>query len=66
MYVSYDGNKTAPRNWIKLAAFPTCSSQTEYELQPSPDKPPGEDGATYDWNIKLPAWLPSCDHCVIR
>jgi len=66
IYISYDDDTTAPRNWIKLFAFPTCSSQEEYTLRPSPDKPPGVDGTTYPWKMTLPAWLPSCDHCVLR
>ena len=51
----------APSNWIKLADFPGCVDQSKVATF---------DGTVPDlyneWDITLPAWLPTSEHAVLR
>ena len=51
----------APSNWIKLADFPGCVDQRKVATfdGTAPDK-------YNEWNITLPAWLPTSEHAVLR
>ena len=51
----------APSNWIKLADFPGCVSQSKVASFDgnSPDR-------YNEWEITLPAWLPASEHAVLR
>ena len=55
IWLSYDENKVAPENWIKLKDFPGCLSDNGVNAPPN--------GNIY---ITLPSDLPNCEHCVLR
>lgn len=65
LYISYDDDKTAPANWIKLQDFVGCmdeASLNAYLADPTWTDPLAKN----EWTIALPEWLPSCEHCVLR
>jgi len=62
VYLSYDTDKDAPRNWFKIFNFVGCANSVD-DLISSKQFPPAGLNTAYR---TLPAWLPSCDHCVLR
>jgi hypothetical protein len=62
LWLSYDTNVDEPENWFKIAAFPGCVDKNAFDAGFS-----GRDPRTSNkWPVKLPSWLASCDHCVLR
>eukprot|EP00455_Lapot_gusevi_P019040 TRINITY_DN204_c0_g1_i3.p1 TRINITY_DN204_c0_g1~~TRINITY_DN204_c0_g1_i3.p1 ORF type:complete len:499 (+),score=197.23 TRINITY_DN204_c0_g1_i3:60-1499(+) len=57
-YISYDTNKVAPQNWVKIAQFPGCA-----QMKPGLIEPPF---TSHTFAVPVPQYLPSCDHCVLR
>lgn len=56
IWLSYDNNVDSPLNWIKLKDIPGCLA------------PNGIDtiSGSNSYSFKLPEFLPSCEHCVLR
>lgn len=61
VYLSYEG-ADAPRRWIKLADFPGCGDRRWTQSATNVAPPIGVNTNF----VSLPAWLPSCQHCVLR
>jgi len=61
LYISYDRDKHEPANWIKLQDFVGCGS--DWWDPASSNMPPA---GTNSYAVRLPKWLPSCEHCVLR
>ena len=56
IWLSYDTNIDSPLNWIKLKDIPGCLSPNGIATPSGINK----------YSLKLPEFLPSCEHCVLR
>ena len=56
IWLSYDTNIDSPLNWIKLKDIPGCLSSNGI----------GTPSGINKYSLKLPEFLPSCEHCVLR
>ena len=61
LYISYDTNKVAPQSWLKIKDVIGCVSDG---VDPHQTKTPSLGVNSH--TVALPAWLPSCTHCVFR
>eukprot|EP00808_Paulinella_micropora_P000153 g50152.t1 len=64
-YLSYDSDKAAPAYWVKIASLPGCVNGIRYptdQLLTTSFPNAGKISLT----LQLLAWLPPCDHCVMR
>ena len=56
IWLSYDTKIDSPVNWIKLKDIPGCLSPNGIATPSGINK----------YSLKLPEFLPSCEHCVLR
>jgi hypothetical protein len=56
IWLSYDTNVDSPVNWIKIKDIPGCLSINGVDLPIGLNR----------FSFKLPDFLPSCEHCVLR
>jgi len=54
IWISYDQDKAAPENWVKLKDLVGCLS------------PNGQTPTSTKTSIAIPKNIPNCDHCVMR
>ncbi len=54
VWISYDADKTAPRNWIKIKDYPGCLGSD------------GNSKQSFSVDVPIPKDIPNCEHCVFR
>ncbi|KAG8464401.1 hypothetical protein KFE25_003464 [Diacronema lutheri] len=62
LYLSYDTNVDEPERWFKIAEFPGCTHKADVDAGFNGLNP----RTLNTWPVRMPTWLASCSHCVLR